>query len=188
MFFINSGVVEVTTSGGFRAIVLACDFVGEAVILTNAKRSGTIKCNTLVYAIRIIKQYFEKYLSASNSELNILMFNAAKRRTSSSNIFNGLSNLLTKNQRNKKYFKEQDIIYREGDEGGSMFFIKSGMVSVTNKDRLKTTLKEGNFVGEDALLRNKPRTGTITSVTLVKGIFVSRHHFEIFFLSSDRDV
>lgn len=188
MFFINSGTVEVSTSGGFRTTLSAGDFVGEAAILTNAKRSGTVKCNTPVHAIRITKQYFEKYLSASDSELNIRMLDAAKNRASSRQIFSGFSNLLAENERNKKSYKQGDVIYREGDKGGDMFFIKSGEVLVTTKDGFKTTLKEGNFVGEGALLNNKPRTGTVTCLTPVEGTKISRAYFEKFMSNSDTNV
>ncbi|KAL3942043.1 MAG: hypothetical protein SGBAC_003704 [Bacillariaceae sp.] len=188
MFFINSGAVEVSTSGGFRTVLSAGDFVGEAAILTHAKRSGTVKCNTPVHAIRITKQYFEKYLSASDSELNIRMLDAAKNRASSRQIFGGFSNLLAANERNKKSFKQGDVIYREGDEGGDMFFIKSGVVSVTSKDGFKTTLKDGYFVGEGALLNNKPRSGSVTCLTPVEGMTISRDYFETFMNSSDTSV
>mmetsp|Transcript_35238 Transcript_35238/g.85414 ORF Transcript_35238/g.85414 Transcript_35238/m.85414 type:complete len:527 (-) Transcript_35238:260-1840(-) len=182
MFFISSGVVEVSTNGGSPTVLSAGDFVGEAEIVSNAKRSGTVKCKSPVHAIRISKQYFEKYLSASDSKLN------AKDSASSKQIFSSFSSLLAENERIKKSFKQNDVIYNEGDKGGDMFFIKSGMVSVTNKDGFKATLKEGNFVGEGALLSNKPRTGTVTCVTPVEGMTISREYFEKYLNSSDKNV
>jgi len=180
MFFISSGVVEVSTNGGSPTVLSAGDFVGEAEIVSNAKRSGTVKCKSPVHAIRISKQYFEKYLSASDSKLN------AKDSASSKQIFSSFSSLLAENERIKKSFKQNDVIYNEGDKGGDMFFIKSGMVSVTNKDGFKTTLKQGNFVGEGALLNNRPRSETVTALTPVEGMTISREYFDKYLDSSDK--
>jgi CRP-like cAMP-binding protein len=188
MFFLNSGVVEVTTKGGFCTTLSAGDFVGEGALLNNKKRSGTVRCITPVHAIKITKEYFAKYLSASDSVLNLKMLETSKSRDTSREIFGRFSCLLSENIKKDRSFKQGDTIYREGDTGGEMLFIKSGVVSVTNKDGFRATLKQGDFVGEGALLSNKPRTGTVTCLTPVEGMSISRDYFEKFMASSNTDL
>ncbi|CAJ1965679.1 unnamed protein product [Cylindrotheca closterium] len=72
--------------------------------------------------------------------------------------------------------------------GNDMFFIKKGVVSVANKDGFHTTLQEGNFVGEMALVNNKPRVGTVTCLTPVEGVTIPREYFEKFLITTDTNV
>eukprot|EP00980_Cylindrotheca_fusiformis_P012679 scaffold3103_cov136-Cylindrotheca_fusiformis.AAC.17 len=187
MYFINSGVVEVVTEGGYRTTLKAGDYVGEGALLSHKKRSGTVRCTTPVHAIKITKEYFEKYLSASGSELNLRMLETSKSRDISRELFDGFSSLLSQNMKNKS-FKSGDVIYKEGDKGRDMFFIKSGTVSVTNKDGFRATLKQGDFVGEGALIKHKPRSGTVTCLTPVEAMFISRSYFEKYMASSDANL
>lgn len=187
MFFLNSGVVEVTTTGGFRTTLGAGDYVGEGALLSNKKRSGTVRCITPVHAIKITKEHFGKYLSASDSELSLKMLETTKSRDTSRELFGGFSSILSENMKNKS-FNQGDIIYKEGDKGRDMLFIKSGTVSVTNKDGFRATLKQGDFVGEGALLSNKPRTGTVSCLTPVEGMSISRKYFEKYMATSNKDV
>lgn len=52
----------------------------------------------------------------------------------------------------------------EGEEGDCFYVIESGCVEVTSGGRLLRTETVGEFFGEIALLRNVPRTATVTAV------------------------
>ncbi|MBU0631106.1 cyclic nucleotide-binding domain-containing protein [bacterium] len=62
-----------------------------------------------------------------------------------------------------KHYKKDDVIVHEGSQGDSMFFIVDGNVLVHNKN-IHVQLKEGDFFGEIALLKNTPRTATVTAL------------------------
>lgn len=168
MLFINSGVVEVTSKAGFKTTLKQGDFVGEGSLISDKPRSGTVKCKTPVHAIKITKEYFDKYLSTSESGLSLKMIEKDKDRENSRIIFSAFSEMLSENMKNET-FDEGAIVYREGDEGDDIFFINSGVVEVSNKDGFRATLKQGDFVGEGALLSNKPRSGTVKCLTPVEG-------------------
>ena len=71
---------------------------------------------------------------------------------------------------NLKTFESGDVVISEGDEGDSLFIIKSGKVEVTTGGESGgkvslAQLKEGDFFGEVSLITGKKRTATISAVT-----------------------
>lgn len=98
------------------------------------------------------------------------------------------SNFLSDNMKNR-YFPKGHVIYHEGEEGHSMFFINSGSVEVYTSDGFRKVLREpGSFFGEGALLnRQKTRSASIRCLTPVHAIEISRQYFEKY-LASDMDM
>mgnify|MGYP005631038485 CR=1 FL=1 len=64
----------------------------------------------------------------------------------------------------ERYLAEE-VIFREGDVGDSMFIIIDGSVSVYNQKKEITTLEKGECFGEMALLDREPRSSSIRAVT-----------------------
>lgn len=60
------------------------------------------------------------------------------------------------------------VIAREGEPGVGLFVITEGTADVTIGGKKRTTLKEGDFFGEIALLDGGPRTATVTATSDVK--------------------
>lgn len=65
-------------------------------------------------------------------------------------------------------FAVGEVLFREGDVGTEMFVIQAGRVRVTKRvagaDFVIATLGRGEFLGEMAILNNKPRTATATVI------------------------
>lgn len=65
-------------------------------------------------------------------------------------------------------FPAGTILFREGERGEEMFVVRSGLVQVTKKlgdvDRPIATFGRGEFVGEMAILNDRPRTATAAVV------------------------
>ncbi len=61
-------------------------------------------------------------------------------------------------------FRAGDVLFREGDRGEEMYVIQSGIVQILKlvgtSQRPLATLGRGEFVGEMAILNDKPRTAT----------------------------
>jgi MFS family permease len=57
------------------------------------------------------------------------------------------------------------VVFREGDRGDRFWIIERGRVEVTQEGRVLRELGPGDGFGEIALLRDIPRTATITALT-----------------------
>jgi len=78
-------------------------------------------------------------------------------------------------------FAAGETIIRQADAGGSMFFVKTGVVKVifeSNGERHEVTrLTEGDFFGEMALLTGEPRTATVVACSDVDAYLLSKEPF-----------
>ena len=77
---------------------------------------------------------------------------------------------------NKLVFQKGDILFREGDPGGSLYFINTGSIEIfqthKGKDVVFDTLHHGEMIGTLSLLTQEPRLAgaratTETQVTLI---------------------
>lgn len=78
-----------------------------------------------------------------------------------------------------KVFQKDEIIIHEGSEGDAMYFIVQGSVLVYNKN-VQIQLKEGDFFGEIALLKNVPRTATVKATDTCKTLKLVTYDFQTF--------
>ena len=62
-----------------------------------------------------------------------------------------------------KLYDQGEPIFKEGDEGDSMFIILDGSVSIHTREKEIAQLEKGASLGEMALLDNKPRSADATA-------------------------
>jgi len=74
-------------------------------------------------------------------------------------------------------FSQGQVLMRQGDAGNEFFVIVSGTVSVSIDGNVVASLTNGDYVGENALLRDEPRTATITSTSTVQTLKITREQF-----------
>lgn len=80
-----------------------------------------------------------------------------------------------------KRYSAGTIIFSEGDEGTDLFIIAEGEVEISKrvngKKQLITTLCEGDFFGEMALISEAERTATATATANSEIIVLDKHTF-----------
>eukprot|EP00931_Biecheleriopsis_adriatica_P107061 TRINITY_DN8139_c0_g1_i1.p1 TRINITY_DN8139_c0_g1~~TRINITY_DN8139_c0_g1_i1.p1 ORF type:complete len:787 (-),score=197.12 TRINITY_DN8139_c0_g1_i1:150-2510(-) len=79
-------------------------------------------------------------------------------------------------------FKAGASVIKQGDPGSEFFVIKSGeavvSISKDGQNQKVAVLKSGDYFGEAALLRDEPRTATITAGTLLHTLKITREKFQ----------
>ena len=68
-------------------------------------------------------------------------------------------------------------VFVEGDQGDLFYIIESGSIDITIRGEYIRTLSAGDSFGEIALLRNVPRTATITATADLVARIIERDHF-----------
>jgi CRP/FNR family transcriptional regulator, cyclic AMP receptor protein len=92
-------------------------------------------------------------------------------------------------------FRAGDVLFREGERGEEMYVIQSGVVQILKtvgnaaanggtEQRPLAALGRGEFVGEMALLNDKPRTATAVVLEDAKCLVIDRHTLEQMITSS----
>jgi cAMP-dependent protein kinase regulator len=77
----------------------------------------------------------------------------------------------------KDFAKGKEII-KQGDYGTEFYVIISGSVSVNIDGKKVTSFASGDYFGEVALLRDEPRTATITAEDAVQALMITRQKFQ----------
>ena len=78
-----------------------------------------------------------------------------------------------------------DTIFNKGDEGDSLYLLKSGAVRIVlplegRKDTTLTIIYPGDLFGELAVLDGRPRSATAVAVETLEAFTLKREHFLTF--------
>jgi CRP/FNR family transcriptional regulator, cyclic AMP receptor protein len=70
------------------------------------------------------------------------------------------------------------VVFRTGDPGECLYFVKSGVVSLTTDDRELEQVGEGGMFGEMALVDGASRSATATAITACELVPVNQRRFQ----------
>eukprot|EP00929_Paragymnodinium_shiwhaense_P042078 TRINITY_DN2183_c0_g2_i1.p2 TRINITY_DN2183_c0_g2~~TRINITY_DN2183_c0_g2_i1.p2 ORF type:complete len:818 (+),score=277.01 TRINITY_DN2183_c0_g2_i1:148-2601(+) len=74
-------------------------------------------------------------------------------------------------------YSEGDVIIKQGDVGSEFFIVKKGQAVVSVNEKRVAVLQYQDYFGEAALLREEPRTATITAGSDVVLLRITRDRF-----------
>src|SRR5512143_1394615 len=85
-------------------------------------------------------------------------------------------------QRFGREFPRGAVLFREGEPGNEMFVVHHGRVVISKKvgevEKILSTLGPGEFLGEMAILNNRPRSATATCGEDCKLLVIDAKTFE----------
>jgi CRP-like cAMP-binding protein len=85
-------------------------------------------------------------------------------------------------QRFGKEFAQGTVLFREGEPGKEMYVVQQGRIHISKRvgevEKILSTLGAGEFVGEMAILNNKPRSATATCAEACKLLVIDAKTFE----------
>ncbi len=194
IFIITDGKVhvykkDITGAMKFMDELGEGNFFGEISFLTGRPRTATVVAHTDTTLYEISKEDMEK-IEESYPQIKSVLVDFYKIRVLDSLLaFSPLFSELDADDR--KYvltkfkpdiYQPNQVIAQEGTEGDYLFVIKTGKVVVKTKDIKGREIKlvelgPGDFFGEIALITNIPRTATVTAITKVGVLKMSKSDF-----------
>jgi putative YpdA family bacillithiol system oxidoreductase len=192
-FVILSGGVHVvgTTAEGlkvFYGTLEAHEFFGEMAALTGFPRSATVTAITATILLEIDKDVLIDLMDESHAVKGTVSRAYTDRVLSTLfsrvPLFSGLNQSsmgLLMDKVTLRTFPAGAVIIRERDPGDSLYMIHNGVVKVSkwldDRERVLAYLRDGTYFGEIALIRNEPRSATVTALTKVAVAQIRREDF-----------
>ncbi len=78
----------------------------------------------------------------------------------------------------REHFEAGETVFTDGELGDKVYFIAKGEATVLRDGEALATLRSGDVFGEAALISNQPRNATITAMTALDVVAVSRQAFQ----------
>jgi len=196
IFIIAQGEVEITKrneQGEERLLARLGpgSFFGEFGYFTDSNRHASVEAVGDVELLEIEKAEMDQIIASYPPVKEVMLKFYKERVLENLLVMSPLTAILSVDDRAKliskfqfQEFKQGESIVNEGDPGDAMFLIKSGRAEVTTidpKDRRKLTLARlgsGEFFGEVSLIKNKPRTATITALTPMELLVINRESLD----------
>lgn len=184
----NLRVVEEDVSGAERQVAELGpgDSFGEIALLENVPRTATVATVSRVTLMELSRKDFNGFVERSAFgadkvtgiiRIRRLLMKSPVLSALPPKQMNRLVGLLKPESK-----RDGEIILRQGDEGDRFYIITSGEVTVDRSEggispKRLATLKRGDFFGEIALIKNVPRTATLTASGPVELLYLTRQEF-----------
>lgn len=179
-YVVQKGTFLVSIEGKTVQQISKGECTGELALIHGAPRSATVTAQERAEVWYITRNVYRKVLmvfSKEQSSQNIkFLKNVALFQPLLAKEIQVLVKALYENS-----FAVGEVIFRQGETGDKFYVVKSGEVEgvVTGEKAETFTLRCGEFFGERALLKNAPRAATMTAVTQVCCLVLSRDDFTI---------
>jgi len=164
------------------------DHFGETALITENPRNATARAVEDSTLISIDKHLFNDYLFA-RPELRDY-FDKFIRCTSINHFLRTCTNLTVVSPKdlqallqkfNSEFYKEGNVVFRQGAESDKFYLIESGKIKVVRWDDTKQEivnfLREGDFFGEKALVEDTMRSADVICLTNCHLFSLTREDF-----------
>jgi len=147
------------------------DFFGEIELISGRRRSATVVALQDCVLIETPRRYMIKLLGSA-SGVQRKLDEVALKRVLAQCLNESLTEVeldyLVEDAKFKRYCVG-DILFHEGDQADGLYMIRSGSVTVSRviegREVVMSYVSAGNYVGEMALVSNKPRSATVRAAS-----------------------
>ena len=193
-YLILSGEVEVSTFSQTKARIMLgtlCkdDFFGEMGPLSGQPRTATVTARERTILLAFSKEIFHT-LHKGDTKLKRAIDQKYIERSLRTHlrqvsIFSALpdqdlDDLVSRIK--LRSFKKGEVIIRQGDEGDSLYLVRSGFVKVSlgelDHEKILTYLRDGSYFGETALIRGEKRNANVIAMTPVEAVQIFKADVE----------
>ena len=158
-------------------------FVGEMSLISGRRRSTSVYAGTKCVVIETPRRSMNKLINSNDSVKRAIdeafMIRAIKMHLAPEVEEEHLAEIV-KNATLEKFEADQEL-FNEGDQGDSLYLIRSGSVTVSKSIGEKNTtlayLPAGNYVGEMALMTDMPRSATVKAAVSTETIVLKGKDF-----------
>jgi CRP-like cAMP-binding protein len=146
-------------------------YFGEIALVTNAPRNATIRAETPLVLLSLDHADFDRlvrgYVSLAEQVNTSVRYSWLLRGMPIFDELSGHELDMLAARLEPETFKAGEVVFREGDTGEKFYIIESGQLLISQKvNGMEVELTRrgpGEYVGEIALLQDRPRTATITA-------------------------
>jgi len=190
-YVVEQGSVDVYQWNNDTEENVKCDFktignsFGELALMYNAPRNATVVANGDVL-VRVLSRTAFNQIRRSNQQKIIEARTAFLSKVELLGKLSNFERTCMAEALEVKVHAAGDVIFREGDQGDSMYLIQKGEVAFSEmKDDKDTPITgqygvfgQGKYFGERALLNKAPRAASATCVTECTFLIIDRSLFE----------
>jgi len=186
-YVVESGVYNIFIKQGNQDVKVGCcenkGSFGELALMYNMPRAATIQSagDGMLWAMD--RQTFRRIV-LRNAFQKRKMYESLLEKVPLLSSLNAYERMNLADALTSKTYTSGSVIIQQGDPADGMYFVETGEVSVTvvgndGSERQVTTITEGGYFGELALVTHKARAATVTaSVDDLKVAFLDVNAFE----------
>lgn len=159
------------------------EFFGEMSLISGRRRTATIRAASEAFLLEVSRKAMLKFIYTTPSAKRLVdhafLVHAFQSYVFPNVDYPALARLA--GHAEVLRFERGQSIIREGEEGESFFFLRSGMVKVfkirDGREVIVAYLSAGQYFGEMALLSGKPRAASVAAIDRVEVIRLSKDDF-----------
>jgi len=160
------------------------EFFGELGLISGRRRTATVKAGKDCVLIETPRRSIVKLIASVDSvrkAVDAVFLKRAVRAYISQELPEADLDHLVEDAQVKKY-DGGDPLFNEGDAGDGLYLLRRGSVTISRKigghEVVLSYVAAGNYVGELALLTDKPRTATIRAAVATEAIVLDGARFK----------
>jgi len=187
-YMIQSGEVDCTDVHDNERdfVFVEGEYFGERALLTDQKRAANVFAKTDVCLLSLDREAFQKTLGPLRA---LFARNLSLRVLSTMELLTKLSPAQRQKAaelfQEKTYATKGTLVIKEGDDGTEFFIVKSGTLTVRDKNsQVLKNLGPGDFFGETALYDNERRKASVVTESDGAELFVLTRRKEDSFLDA----